>query len=86
MDIENEEESDDSEITGDLELDEEERRMLDMAELEDEDELNDIENLEAKMDNKDKILSKKRKNPVNIKFEDEPELELEYEREDLVKP
>ena len=67
---------DDSVLGGDLEIDEDERRMLEMAEAEDfSDE--DIENIE------EKLLSKKRKKPVKIAMEDE--LEIEYEREDVVK-
>jgi hypothetical protein len=63
---------------GDLELDENEKRMLELAEAEDMDDLDDIENIDQK------ILGKKRK-PVKIAMEDEQELELEYEREDIVK-
>jgi len=44
-----------------------------MAEAEDDDDLNDIENIAAK-------IGKKRK-PVKIAMEDE--MELEYEREDI---
>ena len=80
MENENEdldEEEDDS-IMGDNllaeeELNDDERRMLEMAEAEDDADLQDIENLAAK-------IGKKRK-PVKIGMEDE--LELEYEREDL---
>jgi hypothetical protein len=68
---------DDSQIGGDLEIDEDERRMLEMAEDEDVDD-EDIEEIGQK------ILSKKRAKPVKIQMEDE--MELEYEREDLVKP
>jgi len=59
-----------------LEIDEDERRMLEMAEAEDLDD-DDIEDMN------NKILSKKRK-AVKIAMEDE--LELEYEREDVIKP
>jgi hypothetical protein len=88
MDMEElaDEEEDESEIGGDLEMDEEERRMLEMAEFEDENELNEIENLDLKVANGESGLGKKRKKPVAIKLEDEPELEYEYEREDLSKP
>ena len=68
---------DDSQIGGDLEIDEDERRMQEMAEDEDVDD-EDIEEIGQK------ILSKKRAKPVKIQMEDE--MELEYEREDLVKP
>ena len=68
---------DDSEIGGDLEIDEDERRMLEMAEAEDLDD-DDIEEIGQK------LLSKKRAKPVKIQMEDE--LELEYEREDVIKP
>ena len=66
-------------LGGDLELDENEKRMLELAEAEDEDELDDIENMDQK------LLGKRRKPPVKIAVEDEPELELEYEREDQIK-
>mmetsp|Transcript_17935 Transcript_17935/g.30510 ORF Transcript_17935/g.30510 Transcript_17935/m.30510 type:complete len:281 (-) Transcript_17935:53-895(-) len=88
IDDENEEvdeEEDDSVIGGDLEVDEEERRMLEMAELEDEDELNDIENLESKFADQ-QLLGKKRSKAVKIALEDEDDLEIEYEREDQLKP
>ena len=76
------EEEDDSVIGGDLieEVNEDERRMLEMAEAEDADDLNDIENLP------DKIIGKKRSKPVKFRMEDLDEgenVELEYEREDL---
>ena len=58
-----------------LEFNEDEKRMLEMAEADDNADLDDIENLAAK-------IGKKRK-PVKIGLEDE--LELEYEREDLQK-
>jgi hypothetical protein len=77
MDEEENYEEDASDITGDLELDEEERRMLEMAEDED---AGDIEDLGQE----EKMIGKKRKKPVQIKMEDE--LELEYEREDQIKP
>jgi hypothetical protein len=49
----------DEEIPGDLELDEEERQMLEMADIEDIDELAE--------DQKEKLLAgKKRKKPVEI--------------------
>lgn len=66
MDLEEDdvEEEDDSEIGGDLELDEEERRMLEMAELEDEADLDNIENLEYKLEQQQSALGKKRKRPV----------------------
>jgi len=67
-----EEEEDDSELGGDLEITEEERRMLEIGEAEDNDS-DDIEELA------NKITGIKRK-PVQIKMEDE--LEIEYERED----
>ena len=70
------EDEDESVLGGDLELDENEKRMLELAEAEDEDELDDIENMDQK------LLGKRRKPPVKIALEDEPELELEYERED----
>lgn len=76
------EEEDDSILGGDLmedELNEDERRMLEMAEAEDGDELDDIENLDAKM------AGKKRKKPVQIGMEGENNLEIEYEREDIQK-
>ena len=73
MDEEDLYEDDASDITGDLELDDEERMMLEMAEDED---AGDIEDLGQE----EKIVGKKRKKPVQIKMEDE--LELEYERED----
>jgi hypothetical protein len=66
------EEEDDSELGGDLEITEEERRMLEIGEAEDNDS-DDIEELA------NKITGIKRK-PVQIKMEDE--LEIEYERED----
>lgn len=56
-----------------LELDEDEKKMLAMAEAEDDADADDIENIAAK-------IGKKRK-PVKIGMEDE--IELEYEREDL---
>ena len=70
------EDEDESVLGGDLELDENEKRMLELAEAEDQDELDDIENMDQK------LLGKRRKPPVKIAVEDEPELELEYERED----
>ena len=66
-------------LGGDLELNENEKRMLELAEAEDMDDLDDIENIDQK------ILGKRKKPPVKIAVEDEQELELEYEREDLVK-
>jgi protein MAK16 len=71
-----EEEEDDSELGGDLEIGDEERRMLELAEAEDNDS-DDIEELA------NKITGIKRK-PVQIKMEDE--LEIEYENEDQIKP
>lgn len=68
------EEEDDSELGGDLEITEEERRMLEIGEAEDNDS-DDIEELA------NKITGIKRK-PVQIKMEDE--LEIEYEREDQI--
>lgn len=66
-----EESVDESEIEGDLELDEEERQLLEMADLDDIEDLGDDEI-------KEKILTgKKRKKPVNIQLEQE--LEYEYE-------
>jgi hypothetical protein len=62
-------------LGGDLELDENEKRMLELAEAEDNDDLDNIENIDQK------LLGKKRK-PVKIGMEDEMEMELEYERED----
>lgn len=64
---------DDSLLGGDLEIDEAERRMLELAEAEDEDELNQIENIDEKM------LGKKRQKPVRIAMEQEIEYELEAE-------
>jgi len=58
-----------------LEINEDEQKMLDMAEKDDDADQQDIENLAAK-------IGKKRK-PVRIALEDE--MELEYEREDLQK-
>jgi protein MAK16 len=66
---------DDSLLGGDLEVDEAERRMLELAEAEDADELDDIENID------EKLLGKKRK-PVRIAMEQE----IEYEHEDEIKP
>jgi hypothetical protein len=66
---------DDSVLGGDLEIDEAERRMLELAEAEDMDELNQIENIDEKM------LGKKRQKPVRIAMEQE----IEYELEDEVK-
>jgi hypothetical protein len=62
-------------IMGDniLELDEDEKKMLAMAEADDNADEDDIENIAAR-------IGKKRK-PVKIGMEDE--IELEYEREDL---
>ena len=71
-----EEEEDDSELGGDLEINDEERRMLELAEAEDNDS-DDIEELA------NKITGIKRK-PVQIRMEDE--LEIEYENEDQIKP
>jgi protein MAK16 len=64
---------DDSLLGGDLEIDEAERRMLELAEAEDMDELNQIENIDEKM------LGKKRQKPVRIAMEQEIEYELEDE-------
>ena len=50
-------EDDASDITGDMELDEEERRMLEMAEEEDAGDIEDIAQEE-------KLIGKKRKKPV----------------------
>jgi hypothetical protein len=50
--------------------------MLELAEAEDDDDLDDIENIDQK------ILGKRKKPPVKIALEDDQELELEYERED----
>lgn len=50
----------DSDIECDLEVNEDERRMLELAEAEDMDELDDIENLD------EKFPSKKRSKPVKI--------------------
>ena len=71
-------------IGGDLDIGEDEMRMLELAQQEDDSELDDIENLDSKLESKQlgKIL-KKRQKPVTIGIEDE--LEYEYEREDLGK-
>lgn len=58
-------------------LAEEEARLLEMAELEDQEEADEIENLDQK-----KLLSKRRK-AVTVKREDEPEIEYEIEQEEL---
>ena len=50
--------------------------MLELAEAEDDDDLDDIENIDQK------ILGKRKKPPVKIALEDDQELELEYEMED----
>lgn len=60
---------DESEIGGDLELNEEERQMLEMAE-------DDIEDMGAD-EMQEKMTGKKRKKPVQIQLEQE--LEYEYE-------
>ena len=57
----------DSEIAGDLELDPEEQRMLEMAEIED---IEDLAQQETK-----KMSGKKRKSKVNVAFEQEMEYE-----------
>jgi protein MAK16 len=70
---ENEElsEEDDSEIGGDLELNEEERAMLEMADID------DIEDL-AEEDIKETLMAgKKRRKPVKIQLEQEMEYEFE---------
>jgi len=67
-----EESEDDSVLGGDLEVNEEERRMLELAEAED-DNSDDIEEIA------NKLTGSKRK-PVRIAMEDE--MEIEYERED----
>jgi hypothetical protein len=61
---------------GDLEVGEEEARMLELAEAEDDDS-DDIEEIA------NKLTGIKRK-PVQIKMEDE--FEIEYENEDQIKP
>lgn len=71
-----EESEDDSVLGGDLEVNEEERRMLELAEAED-DNSDDIEEIA------NKLTGSKRK-PVRIAMEDE--MEIEYEREDQIKP
>jgi len=81
------EEEDDEVLGGDLELDDgeldgNELRMLGMAEAEDDDDLNDIENTHLRIKSKG-LAGKKRQKPVKIQMEDE--VELEYEREDLPK-
>ena len=54
--------------------------MLELAEAEDEDDLNDIENAAEKIQSR---VGKKRQKPVKIREEDA--IELEYEREDIRK-
>lgn len=71
-----EEEEDDSVLGGDLEINDEERRMLELAEAEDNDS-DDIEEIA------NKLTGSKRK-PVSFKMEDQ--MEIEYEMEDQIKP
>ena len=73
---EDDEEEDDSVLGGDLEVGDEERRMLELAEAEDNDS-DDIEEIA------NKLTGIKRK-PVSFKMEDQ--LEIEYENEDQIKP
>lgn len=67
--------------------------MIEMAEEEDDAELDDIENLESKLGGGGgkSMVGRKRDKPsskISLKYEDEDNVEREYEREDLdqIKP
>lgn len=63
---------DDSVLGGDMDLDEEERQMLEMAEVDDIEDLADNEQAIERM-----LTGKKRKKPVQIQLEQEMEYEFE---------
>ena len=70
------ESEDDSEIGGDLELNEAERQMLEMA---------DVDDIEDLVEEDTALIGKKRKKPVQIQMETEMEYETEQPRKSKVK-